>query len=269
MNKEKYSKILDQYSDYLKKYGIYLLVILFFLTFSLNYLLGQMKEASVKIEPDSPPPAADVAIENADPQDRPEVVGTENKKEPAKPEVKKSGGNSVQKPEVTPVITPKAEPEEKPATETTATTNTDINSRPPAHWPTGPLNLDWPVRGEVLKNYGLSYSEVYDDYRLHPGIDIKTTPGINITAAYAGKVTSVENNEETKFTIVIDHGEGWTTYYSHLEQVLVKEGQTVKTGAKIGQAGTPGTEEKAAGPHLHFGVKQNDHWVDPLEYLKK
>jgi len=47
----------------------------------------------------------------------------------------------------------------------------------------------------------------------------------------------VENNEETKFTVVIDHGEGWATYYSHLEQVMVKEGQTVKFGTKIGQAG--------------------------------
>ena len=66
MNKEKFSKILNQYSEHLKKYGIYLLIIIFVLNLSFNYFLGQLKNVKVETSPDLQPPL-DVAIEKNDP----------------------------------------------------------------------------------------------------------------------------------------------------------------------------------------------------------
>jgi len=268
MNKEKYSKILDKYSDSLKKYGVYLLIILFFLTFSINYLLGSMKNPSMELNAD-PISEPEIAIDDTDNIDGEEIMSVEISSEQKKTETNVTTvTNTPPKPEPQQAEKPVENITQQSAEDTTPTSSTDTESRPLAHAPTRPLDFIWPVKGAVINNFGISYSKTYDDYRLHPGLDIKTNPGMDITAAYAGKITLVENSEAEKFTIEIDHGKGWLSRYSQLAQAIVKEGQTVNAGEKIGQAGSPGTE----GPeesHLHFRIKQNDQWTDPLEFLRK
>ncbi|KJS20249.1 MAG: hypothetical protein VR72_15550 [Clostridiaceae bacterium BRH_c20a] len=258
MNKEKYSKILDKYSDSLKKYGVYLLIILFFLTFSLNYLLGRMKDNSMVINSDSFS-EPEILIEEVGNNGSEEKLAVEIDSEQQKTETAVTTvANTPQKPEPQQAEKPAENITQKPAEDTSPIINTE----------TRPLDLIWPVKGDIINNFGISYSKKYDDYRLHPGLNIRTNPGVDINAAFEGKITMVENTEAEKFIIEIDHGKGWLSRYSQLAQAVVKEGQTVKAGEKIGQAGAPGTEGVEES-HLHFRIKQNDQWSDPLEYLKK
>jgi murein DD-endopeptidase MepM/ murein hydrolase activator NlpD len=64
--------------------------------------------------------------------------------------------------------------------------------------------------------------------------------------------------------VFIDHGNGTSTVSAHLSSIDVKVGQNVKAGQMIGRVGTTG---KSTGPHLHFGLKVQGQWVNPLKYL--
>lgn len=66
-------------------------------------------------------------------------------------------------------------------------------------------------------------------------------------------------------TIIIDHGGGVSTRYSHLQKILVKEGQAIKKGDRIGLVGSTGW---STGPHLDFGVIKDGKHVNPWDWLK-
>ena len=63
---------------------------------------------------------------------------------------------------------------------------------------------------------------------------------------------------------MIDHGSGIFTVYMHLSKISVSVGQEVSQGAKVGEVGSTGY---ATGPHLHFGVRKNGSYVNPLTYV--
>jgi murein DD-endopeptidase MepM/ murein hydrolase activator NlpD len=65
--------------------------------------------------------------------------------------------------------------------------------------------------------------------------------------------------------IVITHRDGFQTWYAHLAQFSVKEGQEVRQGVVIGHVGTTG---RSTGPHLHFEIKQDGQRLDPIDFLK-
>ncbi|MFZ5943910.1 MAG: M23 family metallopeptidase [Bacillota bacterium] len=250
MYKEKLNQLLDNYSEHLKKYGVYLLLILFIFTLTLSFMLNRIK------------PAADISIAEEPLTAGENSLNTNNES----PNVNNDPPVTNHQSSVTEQKTPVTK-NESPATESKPPVT---KKNPPVTNHQSPVtNLTWPIRGTVLTNYELAYSQIYDDYRLHPGIDISTNPGDYVTAAADGKVVSVVSNSGERIAIEIEHGKGWTTYYSHLTQALVKEGESVKAGQKIGQAGAPGTEESDLGSHLHFQLKEQNQWVDPLKYLKE
>jgi murein DD-endopeptidase MepM/ murein hydrolase activator NlpD len=63
----------------------------------------------------------------------------------------------------------------------------------------------------------------------------------------------------------IDHGNGLTTRYAHMSKRLVKVGDVVLSGGKIGEVGETG---RATGPHLHFEVRQNGTPLNPTRFLR-
>ena len=67
-------------------------------------------------------------------------------------------------------------------------------------------------------------------------------------------------------TIIMDHGHGISTIYSHLETVMVSVGDTINQGDIIGTVGSTG---RSTGPHLHWGIMVFDTYVDPELLLKK
>ena len=114
----------------------------------------------------------------------------------------------------------------------------------------------WPTQGTITQRFSW----------YHPGIDIANRSLPTVVAADAGRViyagwdTSGYGN-----MILIDHGNGYTTRYGHLSQIMVISGQTIGRGQAIGRMGSTG---RSTGPHLHFEIYQNGVRVNPLNFLK-
>ena len=100
---------------------------------------------------------------------------------------------------------------------------------------------------------------------IHWGVDLKAPSGTPVFASLSGRVVLARNFYYTGNTIVIDHGLGIYTLYAHLSKILVKEGQIVKAGQRIGRVGSTG---RSTGPHLHFGIYVNGIKVDPILAFK-
>jgi len=125
----------------------------------------------------------------------------------------------------------------------------------------------WPLPGwyNLSSPFGPRFHPIRKKWRTHNGIDIPAPRGTSIIAAAKGNVIVARYGTSFGNYVLIDHGSGYATVYGHCSKLLVKSGQSVNGGEIIAQVGTTGY---STGNHLHFGVKHNGKWVDPMEYLK-
>ena len=65
--------------------------------------------------------------------------------------------------------------------------------------------------------------------------------------------------------VVIDHGNGFRTYYAHLSRIFVRQSESIGQGQRIGSVGSTGN---STGPHLHFEIRQNGILRNPIGYLR-
>ena len=101
----------------------------------------------------------------------------------------------------------------------------------------------------------------------HYGIDIAAKKGTMIKSSGSGTVTMAEDDlYYTGGTIIMDHGHGISTIYSHLETVLVSVGDKINQGDIIGSVGSTG---RSTGPHLDFRVNWFQTRLDPMTVLNK
>lgn len=101
--------------------------------------------------------------------------------------------------------------------------------------------------------------------REHHGVDYLIPEGTAVFATADGKVKSLsEKNTSHGKAVTIDHGNGYETSYSHLLDIRVRKGQTVKRGDIIALSGNSGLSFV---PHLHYEVIYNDTRVDPVHYF--
>ncbi len=123
--------------------------------------------------------------------------------------------------------------------------------------------LLWPTDGLIYSTFGASRGR-----RAHGAIDIVTKKGTPIAAAESGTVIIAANGGKLfrgyGKIVIIDHGKGVHTVYSHCDSLLVKMGQQVKRGEFIGTVGRTG---RATTDHCHFEVRVAGKKVDPLLYL--
>lgn len=107
-------------------------------------------------------------------------------------------------------------------------------------------------------------------YWPHLGIDYarKDKKSFSVVAAMDGKVIRVDQNPILGEFVEIQHDNGLVTVYQSLEDVKVKQGQEVKQGDPIAQAGE-NQFEKEQGKHLHFEIRKNEQAVNPNEYFSK
>ena len=102
---------------------------------------------------------------------------------------------------------------------------------------------------------------------LHEGIDLLAPEGSAVRASAAGKVIFAGQGPEAYgLTVILFHGGRWTTTYSFLQKVTVKEGDQVKLGERIGLVGDTGLAEE---PQLHFEVRRNRVPLDPAKFLPR
>lgn len=120
-----------------------------------------------------------------------------------------------------------------------------------------------PVIGPITSGYGVFsfYQGIAQGW--HHGVDIAAPEGQVVSAANAGIVRLAEMLPLSGITVVIDHGMGILTYYMHMSAVDVAPGQRVSKGDIVGRVGSTGL---ATGPHLHWGVRVNGIYVDPLRW---
>ena len=95
------------------------------------------------------------------------------------------------------------------------------------------------------------------------GIDLASLSQAPVPAANSGKVVFTDTVGIYGKTVIIDHGFGLFSMYSHLSHINAVSGQSVRMGDIIGKTGSTGL---AGGDHLHFGMLVHDTFVNPLEW---
>lgn len=127
----------------------------------------------------------------------------------------------------------------------------------------------WPLpleHNKITSPYGWRIHPVLEEKKLHTGIDIAAPSDVDIMAVQKGTVTQADWLGGYGKTIIIQHDNGIETLYAQCNELLVSEGDTVEAGDLIARVGSSGM---ATGPHLHFEVRKDGEYVDPIgEYLK-
>ena len=123
-----------------------------------------------------------------------------------------------------------------------------------------------PVKGIISGVYGSQRILNGKPKWPHYGIDIAAKKGTLIKSSASGTVTMAEDDlYYTGGTIIMDHGHGISTIYSHLENVMVSVGDLINQGDIIGSVGSTG---RSTGPHLDFRVNWFQTRLDPMSLLK-
>jgi septal ring factor EnvC (AmiA/AmiB activator) len=126
--------------------------------------------------------------------------------------------------------------------------------------------LDWPVEGRIVYQFGRDTLPQGGVIRWN-GIGIAATPGTPVHAVEAGRVRLVETMGTYGLTVILEHGNGYYSIYSHLQGAAVKAGDDVKKGQVLGAVGG---ENSDYGPHLHFEIRgENQMALDPLDWLRR
>ncbi|CUH96487.1 hypothetical protein P22_2577 [Propionispora sp. 2/2-37] len=120
------------------------------------------------------------------------------------------------------------------------------------------IRFAWPVQGEISSPFGYRWGQ------LHAGIDIANDAGTPVRAALAGRVIYSGWYGGYGKTVILEHGQGYTTLYGHLSQTAVDQKRYIETGELVGYMGSTG---RSTGPHLHFEVRINDVPINPIQAL--
>lgn len=152
----------------------------------------------------------------------------------------------------------KAPPATKPA-ETKET-----SAQPEAN----PEDMVKPVMGHALTGVGMTFSEVFKDYRYNTGVALAAEPGTEIKSTLAGTVSLISSGENGTKVISINHGNGLESSYSGLKEVKVQAGQKLAQNEVIGTLGEYSRTNGVLENHLYFKITKNGEPLDPNIYWK-
>jgi murein DD-endopeptidase MepM/ murein hydrolase activator NlpD len=127
------------------------------------------------------------------------------------------------------------------------------------------FGMVWPSGGIVSSRFGWRLHPIFGTREFHTGVDIATRWGSPVLAARDGIVQFVGWMTGYGRLVVMNHGNGLVTFYSHLSAAVVAYGQRVSQGQIIGRIGSTGW---STGPHLFFEVRRDGVPVDPTRYLR-
>ena len=163
-----------------------------------------------------------------------------------------------------------------------------VNAVEPAPNTTTATGNVWSLASFPLENFQ-AYTSPFgyrpDPYtggqRFHYGLDMAAPAGSYIRNWWEGRVVEVSDDSSCGTSVVVESG-NWLHIYCHMQGYVasdatgrymvdsegglqIREGQTVPTGARIGRVGMTG---RTTGPHLHWGLKYQNNWVDPALVLR-
>jgi murein DD-endopeptidase MepM/ murein hydrolase activator NlpD len=121
-----------------------------------------------------------------------------------------------------------------------------------------------PTTGRFADGFGQRLHPITGKMAFHEGLDLAPGWRAQVVASQDGQVTFAGIRAGYGRLIVLDHGSGLTSWYAHLDEILVKPQYWVKRGSLIGKVGKSG---RTTGPHLHFEVRLNGKPQNPFLYL--
>ncbi len=126
--------------------------------------------------------------------------------------------------------------------------------------------LIWPVSGEVVSRFGRHKHPTLNTVTQSSGIDIRAQKGEQVRAVMDGVVTTITYIRGFGNTVIVDHGSGYYTVYTHIDDVFVYENQYITAGSVIALVGDTGSLE---GSLLHFEIWKNRTALNPEDWLSK
>ncbi len=126
--------------------------------------------------------------------------------------------------------------------------------------------LRWPVNGQLLRGFGKYTDPATGVQARNLGLDILAAKHTPVRAVAAGTVSRSGWVNGYGMTIILDHGDGFKTVYTHLGSSKVRQGQAVAKGAIVGTVGETGVTDDR-GPRLHFEVRRGDSPQNPTLWL--
>lgn len=131
-----------------------------------------------------------------------------------------------------------------------------------------PIRFSYPIKKSkkpyITSHFGHRIHPISKSKQYHNGIDFRAKVNTPIVASSDGVVTNASLEGKWGNLIIIKHSDGYETLYAHLNKFNCKKNQIVKKGEIIGYTGKTGLIK---GPHLHFAIKHNDEYVNPIDYL--
>ena len=122
-----------------------------------------------------------------------------------------------------------------------------------------------PVKGPITSRYGKRRDPMNKKSAFHTGIDFRGKRGEKIKATADGVVKKAFKNGGYGNYVMIDHGNGYTTSFSHMQKYMVRRGDRVKRDQVIGLVGNTG---RSTGPHLHYEVALDGKTINPYNFMK-
>ncbi|MGC9530158.1 MAG: LysM peptidoglycan-binding domain-containing M23 family metallopeptidase [Candidatus Bipolaricaulaceae bacterium] len=122
----------------------------------------------------------------------------------------------------------------------------------------------WPVRGRITSTFGPRVHPVFGTPDMHTGVDVGVAQGTSVHAAAPGAVKWTGPQGGYGQLVIVEHADGYSTYYAHLYRIVVSPGQYVEAGQVIALSGNTGI---STGPHLHFEIRRFGEPIDPLPLL--
>ena len=128
----------------------------------------------------------------------------------------------------------------------------------------GEFTWPCPASRYISSSFGNRLHPTLKVWKFHTGVDIGCAAGKDIVAAASGRVIMSQWYGGYGNCVMIDHGGGIVTLYGHASKLLVSTGATVKRGQTIALVGSTG---RSTGPHLHFEVRKDGEYIDPMSYF--
>ena len=126
--------------------------------------------------------------------------------------------------------------------------------------------LPWPADGRIISKFGRQWNPKLKTTTENPGIDIKGKPGSSIKTVLGGVVTTITYIRGYGTTIIVDHGGGFYTVYSHVTNIQTNVDSQVRNGDVIAYMGDSGSIN---GSKLHFEIWGKGQKLDPEKWLRK